>query len=73
MTVSREQVDTCLLDELREELLAPEAVAELQAAVMDLLADENRSRASTEDTMRKRIKELQSEIARLVDAIAVIG
>ncbi len=73
LTVSRERVDSGLLDELREDLLSPDAVAELQAAVMDLLADENRSRAASEDTMRKRIKELQSEIARLVDAIAVMG
>ncbi|MGC4059980.1 MAG: hypothetical protein QM749_03650 [Aquabacterium sp.] len=43
-------------------------MAELQAVVMDLLADENRSRAATEDTMRKRIKDAsnsEAERARL--------
>jgi site-specific DNA recombinase len=73
VTVSRELVDTCLLEELRDELLAPDAVHELQEAVRHLLADDTRSRAATEDTMRKRIRELQGEIARLVDAIAAIG
>lgn len=73
LTVSRMLVESKLLADLREELLAPDAVKELEAAVREMLAHESQNRGATEEAIHKRLRELAVEISRLVDAIATMG
>jgi hypothetical protein len=72
-TVMREIVDRRLVAELRDELLAPDALREVRAEVKSLLADAARQGDTNGDARRRRHAELDAEIARLVDAVAAIG
>lgn len=77
-TFLRAVVDRRLVAELRDELLHPSALAELQAAVRAQLASQARERSSaaaapSQASARKRLAELQGEISRLVDALATVG
>ena len=70
---NRQKVDQRLLYAIREELLSPAAIAELQETVKDVLAARRREAAELAQAARARIAELDSEIARLVDAVATVG
>lgn len=69
----RTTVDQRLLDELRDGLLEPSALAELQATVRSLLATQARQTGGTAESARKRLQALKGEISRLVDAVASVG
>lgn len=71
ITVSRLQLDRRMLAEVREQLLAPAALAKLQSRVDYWLAEARRAAAG--DTARARREELDGEIGRLVDAVASMG
>lgn len=69
----RRDVDQALLGIVREELLAPEMLARLQAAVRaGLRAAATQTTAAARAAAARR-QELKGEISRLVDAIARIG
>ncbi|CAN5343905.1 recombinase family protein [soil metagenome] len=69
----REVVDRRMVAELRGELLEGAAIEELQSAVRTLLAVHLRDAHAGESDARKRLLALDSEIGRLVDAVASIG
>jgi DNA invertase Pin-like site-specific DNA recombinase len=73
MHAKRKIVDARLLTAVREDLLAPEAVIELQHQVAAILADRQRSGAADGHAARARLAELEREIANLVDAVAAAG
>jgi site-specific DNA recombinase len=73
VTAHRAKVDTRLLATIREDLLSPEAIAELQATVKDLLATRRCDAATQARAAKARMAEVDAEIHRLVDAIAAIG
>jgi site-specific DNA recombinase len=72
-TVQRNKIETRLLSVVREELLDPAALAELQSTFQELLAaataEENRAGAGA----RARIAELERELANLLDTLAAVG
>jgi DNA invertase Pin-like site-specific DNA recombinase len=72
-TVSRDVVDRRMLTEVRTELEAPAALAELQAAVREALAEHTRASTAGEAKTRHRLAELDGEIGRLVDAVVAVG
>lgn len=72
-TVKREVLDRRLIAEVRDELLAGDAIAELQAAVHALLVQQRREAAQGSEAARKRLQALEGEIGRLVDAVATVG
>lgn len=73
VTVLRELLDRRLLGVLREELLAPAALAELQAEVRRLLAQAGQSARQGLQAGQQRLQALHAEIDRLVDAVAAVG
>lgn len=73
MYAPRKAVDARLLSVVREEMLAPGAIAELQALVNQVLAERDRLDAPAAAGSRKRLAELEKEIPRLVDAVAAAG
>jgi site-specific DNA recombinase len=68
----RKAVDSALLTVVREELLSPAALTELQQAVRAALSRGRGDQAGAA-AAKKRQAALQSEIGRLVDAIAQVG
>ena len=72
-TAQRAAVDTRLVGVLREELLHPEALAELNAEVRRLAVERTRGAGAAAGASKARLAELQAEITRLVDAIASLG
>lgn len=72
-TVPRRAIDTRLGAVLREELLKPDALAELQDEVRLALAAVQREGSAGSEASRKRLQQLQSEEERLVDAIVKVG
>lgn len=72
LTVLREMVDTRLLAEVREQLLTPAALAELQAEVADVLAEQLSANGDT-GSLARQVETLDAEISRLVDAVASMG
>lgn len=70
---SRTQVDSRLLGVIREDLLSPEAIAELQETVKEILAARRRDAAEHKREAQVRIAALDAEIQRIVDAIAAVG
>lgn len=72
-TVLRDVVDRRLIAEVRDELMAPDAQADLQGLVRELLAKRKRDAAGGSDAARRRLELLGGEIQRLVDGIASIG
>lgn len=72
-TVPRQALDRRLLALLREELLAPASLAELQAEVRRLLAERSRSFRTGHDAARTRLAALRGELGRLADAVAQMG
>ena len=72
-TVPRKAVDVRLTAMLREDLLAPSALVELQGKVRAQLAAALRESGSAGGSARKRLEQLEGEIQRAVDAIMSIG
>lgn len=70
---SRQRVDASVMQAIREDLLSPEAIAEMQATVREILADRRREARASETAARARVQALDAEIGRLVDAIAQVG
>ena len=69
----RDKVDARLLEAIREDMLSPASMAALHDAVREALAEHRRAAAEREREARKRVEDLDAEIARLVDAIAAVG
>ncbi|MGJ7526837.1 hypothetical protein [Variovorax sp. GB1P17] len=66
-------VDQRLLSELREDLLSPTAIAEVQNAVRRLLVELDGGHKRARAEVRRRGVELDREIQRIVDAIVTVG
>jgi hypothetical protein len=73
MFVSREQTDKRLLSVIRDELLSSEALAQIEAQVHKVLSNRKASDSVAVNQGSSRVRELDQEIVRLVDAIASIG
>ena len=69
----RGETDKRLLGMVREELLSPEALAELQSAIAELKAARNADRRQTERQRAARSQELDREVANLLDVMAAAG
>jgi site-specific DNA recombinase len=72
-TWRRTDVDQRLLSELREDLLSPAAIAEVQHAVRRLLVELDGGHERAQAEARRRGVELDREIQRIVDAIVAVG
>lgn len=72
-TIRREVLDKRLLAEVREELLAPEALRDLRREVQAELASAVAGLDTGRDAACRRLDALQGEIGRLVDAVAQVG
>ncbi len=73
MTARRRDIDDRLLSVVKEELLAPEAIAEVQRLVHELSSSAEHDKASRKQTVTGRLCELDREIGNLVQAIATVG
>lgn len=73
VSVRRDHADARLLAYLREQLLSDEAIAALQADVREIVAARQRDAAAGHADARRRLVELDAEIGRLVEAVAVVG
>ncbi|MFM0357968.1 recombinase family protein [Paraburkholderia nemoris] len=73
ITVARSRLDARLLGVLREELLAPKSIADLERYVRAALGARKLKGSSATDATLARVAELNAEIGRIVDAIAKIG
>lgn len=71
--VRRDIVDRRLIAEVRDQLLDDEALAELQGAVRRITAGMRAEASRAEEGVRRRLRDVDAELARLVDAIATIG
>jgi site-specific DNA recombinase len=71
--VRRADLERRLIAELRTELLAPEAMAEMHAAVRHQVAEHQRATQGSAGAATKRLPALQAEISRLADAVATMG
>ncbi len=69
----RAETDRRLIAELREQVLAPEAIAKIRTRVRALLQDLQRRGNSESEVRTARIEALRSEIDRLTDAVAQMG
>jgi site-specific DNA recombinase len=69
----RKQLDLALVGHVRRQLLAPEALADLERRVRARLADGQRDAAKSAAADAARRRELEGEVARLTDAIAQVG
>lgn len=69
----RKPTDARILALIREQLLTPAALAEVQQMVRDLVAERRRASDQDAGATRKRRAELDAEISRLVEAIATVG
>lgn len=72
LTVLREVVDKRLLAEVREQLLTPAALVELQQEVTAVLAEQQRANGDSAG-LALQLKDVEGEISRLVDAVATVG
>lgn len=73
LTARRQDVDRRILASVREELLSPAALAELQQLVHELLEEHQRHALTSTAGARRRLDELQGEVSRLVDAVVSVG
>lgn len=69
----RKDVDTTILNMIRNDLRAPESLAALKASIGEILRDRQQSVMSHTASSSGRRKELEAEIQHLVDAIATVG
>lgn len=72
-TVKRAVLEQRLLTELRSELLAPAAERKLRREVQAVLAQLQRDTVASSSNVGRRAAELDAEIERLVEAIALTG
>ena len=72
-TWPRTVVDRRLVAEVRDELLRPEAIDQLQRTVRAVLAESLKEDDAAPDASRRRLLALRGEIERLVDAVARSG
>lgn len=70
-TWRREHVDRRLVAEVRDELLRPEAIAEVRQRVRAIVLEQARDARPAE--LRRRRADVQVELDRLVEAIAQVG
>jgi site-specific DNA recombinase len=70
-TFKRNAVEEALLAVVRNELRSTDALAEAERALHDLLKDVTRAGAS--GALKARLKEVEGETERLIDAIAKLG
>ena len=73
ISISREKTDKRLLAAIRDELLSPSALDDLQDQVQKILTQRKKLEATGLTSGKARMRELADEITRLVDAIAAIG
>ena len=73
ISARRVDVDRRLLSVLRDDLLSPAAVAEIQIHVQERIRARRQNAALDAATVRSRLGQLEHEIGRLVDAIAATG
>lgn len=71
--VRRDEAELRLLGCLRDELLAPEAIAQVEREVARILDEQSNQQAQANRVAKARLAELDGEIGRLVDAIARVG
>ena len=71
--VSRAILDARLLSIIRDDLLSPTAIAEMQSAVKKLTAQEKQSANSQAESAKKRLSEIDREIKNTTDALVKIG
>lgn len=69
----RALVDERLLESIKQDLLAPDYLIEIQRQVAALVSDRKRNCAADGHAARARLLELEREIGNLVDAVAVAG
>ena len=69
----RKETDRRLIAELRQQVLAPEAIAKIRTRVRELLQDLQRRGNSDAEARAARVEALQGEINRLTDAVAQMG
>ena len=72
-TWKRVDVDHRLLAELREDLLSPSALAEVEEVVHRLLAEMDNGQEKARTAANRRGTELDKEIERIVQAIVAVG
>ncbi len=73
VSARRDKVEERLLGIVRDEILTPEAIDELEKEVRRLMSAQRRAAAQVQEDMRWRIEASQAEIDRLIDAIAQVG
>ncbi|MBK7082267.1 MAG: recombinase family protein [Betaproteobacteria bacterium] len=69
----RAETDRRLIQGLRDEVLAPAAIAKISARVKELLRDLQKRAGDQTDARDERIAALEGEIGRLTDAVAQMG
>jgi len=69
----RDDTDTRVLAGVRDELLSPAAIAELQQVVNEIFRAEMSIGDAEANAARTRLTELEKEIDRLIDAITAMG
>ena len=69
----RPETDRRLIQGLREQVLAPAAIAKIRSRVKELLQDLQLRGSSEADDRSSRIEAVQAEINRLADAVAQMG
>jgi hypothetical protein len=69
----RATVDGALLAVVRDELLSPAAMTEVQATVRQVLASQAKAGDGATEEARARLRAVRAEIGRLVDAVASMG
>ena len=72
-TIKRDLLDTRLLSELRDELLTDDSLSQLRSEVADILSAIAREAGAGSASARRRLVDLDAEIGRVVNAIAVVG
>jgi len=73
VSVNRKKLEARMLAMVREELLAPARLAELQDQVRQIAAARLREQARAGDGAQRRLGELEREIGNLVQGIASVG
>lgn len=71
VNIPREQVDARLLSVIKEELLSPSALEQIEREVKRLCSDQ--SGADEVSRLKQEIAELEQSIAKLVDAVLQVG
>jgi len=69
----RKETDRRLIAELRQQILAPEAIAKIRTRVRELLQDLQRRGHNDADARTARREALEGEINRLTEAVAQMG